>query len=218
MTGNIFQNFLFDLVSKFNDIETPMINEMAATLFDYEARTILDEIILNSEQYSENFKEYLPTAEIELHKRYDEYIKETILEFTEKTEKLSSVHTYATNQEYLLKKLTDNLDSLVEINVQRSKAQAESSLNDFIAHYTIPNVVDKGSLTKEIITNMKNEFLGFIEQFLRVNIGPGSSEKCLQVLPGFLFETLSSIYSRVIDVFSGEVTELSNSLELANGS
>lgn len=143
-----------------------MVNQISSRLFDYEARAILDDMVLEAEEYSENFKLTLPISELDLHKQYDKYINETIHQFTEKTEKLSSVHTFATNQEYLLKQLTDNFDSLEELNISKSKAKAETSLNEFIARYKIPNILSKESFSNEIVENMRTDFVGFIEEFL----------------------------------------------------
>jgi hypothetical protein len=216
MTGNVFQNFLFDLISKFNDLETPMVNEIGTRLFDYEARAILDDMVLKADQYTENFKHLLPMSELELHKQYDKYINETVHEFSEKTEKVSSVHTFATNQEYLLKQLTDNFDTLEELNMQKSRTKAETNLNEFIAEYKIPNIVNKDSFGKNVVENMKNDFINFTTGFLKTNVGPGASEKCLEVLPGFICETFGSIYSRVIDVFNSELGEIQGNYTLSS--
>jgi hypothetical protein len=215
MTGNVFQNFLFDLIGSFNDQEIPMVNEISSRLFDYEARALLDDMVLNTEQHTESFKKELPMKELELHKKYDKYINETIHKFTEKTEKLSSVHTFATNQEFLLKQLTDNFDSLEELNIKKSKSEAETSLNEFIADYKIPSIVNKDSFSKEVVSGMKKQFMAFISSFLKTNDGPGASDKCLEVLPGFICETFGSVFSRVIDVFGSELGEVGNNLEVS---
>jgi L-lysine 2,3-aminomutase len=49
-------------------------------------------------------------------------MNDTVHEFALKTEKLSSVHTFATNQEFLLKQLTDNFENLEDLNVTKSVA------------------------------------------------------------------------------------------------
>lgn len=103
MTGNIFQSFLEELVQNFNDREIPMVYDIGSKLFDHEARAILDEMVVSAEEFTEELKEKLPLNEVELHKRFDKYINDTIHQFSLKTEKLSSVHTFATNQECLLK-------------------------------------------------------------------------------------------------------------------
>lgn len=155
-------------------------------------------------------------SEIDLHKLYDKYMNETVHQFSQKTEKLSSVHTFATNQEFLLKQLTDNFDTLEDLNISKSVTKAEISLNEFIAEYKIPNITKKEGFNKQVIDNIKSEFLNFTNKFTQENIGPCASAKCLQVLPNFIFETLGSVYSRAIDVFTSELGDAANSAELSS--
>jgi len=52
--------------------------------------------------------------------------------------------------------------------------------------------------------------------FKSSNKGPGASEKCLEILPEFLFETFDSIYSRMMDVYDTEFKELQTHLSSTN--
>jgi len=102
------------------------------------------------------------------------------------------------------------MENLEELNLTKSKSKAENKLNEFIAEYKIPNIVNKESFSSDVVENMKKEFLKFTEKFISLNIGLGGTEKCLEILPGFICETFGSIYSRVIDVFKSEMSDVDN--------
>jgi len=114
MTGNVFKGFLTDIVKSLNNDTTPYINSVAERLFMKEANIVLEEYRQKIEKHCEKYQEHFPISEIQLHKEFDKYINDTVHEFKEKTEAFSSTHTYAINQEKLLKILTDQFDSLEE--------------------------------------------------------------------------------------------------------
>ena len=216
MTGNVFKGFLTDIVTALNQDSIPYINSVAERLFQQEAEAILAEYSEEIEKHCETFKSQFPMSEVKLHKEFDKYINDVVHNFKGKTENSCSTHVYAKNQEILLKILTDQFDSLEEENMVKSMAAAETSLNEFIADYKIPNIVNKESFSKEMIQKMKKEFLSFVYMFKSSNKGPGASDKCLEILPEFLFETFDSIYSRMMDVYDTEFKELQTSLSSTN--
>lgn len=218
MTGNVFQSYVYELVNVLNSGEIPFINSLAGRLFDNEAKTSLDDFLLDIDDYVEEFKMRLPMSEVKLHKEFDKYINKIIHEFKDKTEVYSSTATYARNQEFLLKNLTDNFDILEEENITKSIEAAENTLNQFVADYKIPNIVNKESMKRDMIQKMKSEFINFTRMFISKNKGPKSSEKCLEIFPEFLFESFDSIYQRVIDVFEAENKDLTSLLTNTNSS
>jgi len=52
MSGKIFQTFLLELVDTFNTRETPLVLEIGKTIFENEAKSLLDDTIMNIEVYT----------------------------------------------------------------------------------------------------------------------------------------------------------------------
>lgn len=74
MSGKIFQTFLLELVDTFNSRETPLVLEIGKTMFENEAKSVLDDTIMNIEVYTQDLEEKLPMNETQLHKIFDKYL------------------------------------------------------------------------------------------------------------------------------------------------
>lgn len=200
MTSSIFVKYVRQIIETLNSGEIPILNNIAKDLFEFETQDFLKKFVKEIEEFSKDYKRKLPISPAKFYEDFKQYSRNTCKKFKSQTVNLSSAKLYAKNIEFLTKKIYEIFDEIAEENASESVQNSESNINRFVAEYKIPNIVNKENLKRELVQEMKTEFMDFIRDFNIKNTGPKSKEKCLEILPEFMFETFDSIYSRALDV------------------
>ena len=218
MTGGVFVNYLDSIVTALNQGETPYVGSMAERLFEYENRNIVKKFEMEVEKFCSDYEQRLPVSPGQLDSNFEDFLQSVVRQFRQKTEGYSSIESFARNLEKLIEFCYKRLARMREVNENKSIKKAESSMNQFIADYKVPNVVNRESFDEDMISRMKENFERFVHMFISDNKGPASSEKCLETVPIFLFETFNSLYHRILDVYSQECKDLKAEMNQTTGS
>lgn len=214
MTGNILNNFLFDLTKAINNNELPIIPTLSERYFAYEVRSTSDKLLEEAEGFFQQQERRLPLSEINLYKSFTNMNKLFCRKFAERVECFTTSESYAKSIEEFSKALGERFEDLEGKNESISMNGAQVLLNNFIENFSDLKLENKESFTDELLKELEKKVVEFVSYFMKETKSQSGFKKGLEFLPGFLFGKFGEIQNQLKQIFQKEIFELKDNISI----